>query len=167
MNIVDLKEFFQKYQSPDYGVFVPEFMTVDEMISHVKNNKEHFRCYFEAIVDKDGNVALAVPSHQKRIIQFYEELGGDINDIPIEYSPELWIAQKYGICITWYDRVRIPVSSSAATGTSHIDPVVGNTFKKLSEAGIININTVIPNNEYEIYLSRESEKGAYLKEEKI
>ena len=55
-------------------------------------------------MNPEGKVALAVPSHEQRILHFYLENGGDLNEIPIDVAPMLWIAQKCGLYIIYFNR---------------------------------------------------------------
>lgn len=141
----------------DYqDVFTPEFMSVDEMIEHVKTHENYFRSYFEAIINSDGEIALSVPSHEMRVKDLVTK--EEIDEIPMECSPMLFIAEKLGLILCWYDFVRTPPEISEKAKES---------LKKLETEGIIRLDTIIANREYSNYLYRESlKKNGGKKDEK-
>ena len=83
--------------------------TVFDYETHRKN----FINYLEVIINKDGTVEYAVPSHQQKLLNLYcknhnvtmEELW---NLIPIEDSPETWIVFNEGVISVWYEFIIRP-----------------------------------------------------------
>lgn len=127
--------------------FIPEFMSAEEMIEHIKSHRDHFISYFEAIVNSDGEVALSVPSHEKRVME--EATKDEIDNIPMDCNPMLYIAEKHGLVLCWFDSIRTP---------PEISDKAKETLKKLEDEGIIRVNTIIANKEYTNWLYRESLK---------
>lgn len=127
--------------------FIPEFMSVEEMIKHVKLHKDYFISYFEAIINSDGKVALSVPSHEKRVME--EATEDEIANIPMDCNPMLYIAEKHSLVLCWFDSIRTP---------PEISEKAKKTIKKLEDEGIIRVNTIIGNKEYTNWLYRESLK---------
>lgn len=138
----------------DYDqIFTPEFMDVESMIKHTKKYDQSFINYFEAIMNQRGKIALATPSHEQRILHFYLENGGDLNEIPLDVSPMLWIAQKFGLYIIWFDRIKVPMTTYDMD-KSDVPTSVGEAFQRLTEEKIIDVHTIEPNWEYSNYLKR-------------
>ena len=146
----------------DYDkILTPEFMDVESMIKHTKKYDQSFINYFEAIMNPEGKVALAVPSHEQRILHFYLENGGDLNEIPIDVAPMLWIAQKYGLYIIYFNRLKVPMPTYEMDMDKIDIPVhIGEAFQRLTKEKIIDVHTIEPNWEYSNYLKRlELQKG--------
>lgn len=103
--------------------------TVFDYETHRKN----FTNYLEVIINKDGTIEYAVPSHQQKLLNLYcknhnvtmEELW---NLIPIEESPESWIVFNEGVISVWYDFIIRP---------EYITEEQKNTLHKLKETGCL------------------------------
>ena len=103
--------------------------TVFDYETHRKN----FINYLEVIINKDGTIEYAVPSHQQKLLNLYcknhnitmEELW---NIIPITDNPESWIIFNEGVISVWYDFIIRP---------EYITEEQKNTLHKLKETGCL------------------------------
>ena len=98
-----------------------------------KTHRKNFINYLEVIINKDGTIEYAVPSHQQKLLNLYcknhnitmEKLW---NIIPIEESPESWIIFNEGVISVWYDFIIRP---------EYITEEQKNTLHKLKETGCL------------------------------
>ena len=84
--------------------------TIDQFIELTKRNPDNWKGYCEILIDNDGSVILARPSHQEALIQYYcdkENITRDqaVESIPISYSPLHFIVDKYNIISVWYNSI--------------------------------------------------------------
>lgn len=137
--------------------FITKWMNVEEFITHIKKYQQYFIKYCECIIDRNGDIRLAIPSHEQALIEFLLEKGicktrEEISEkIPLDCSPSDFIADKYSVEIVWYSRIVVP----HAENENQL-----RTVKRLNDVGILDTGTIIPNREYSNYLYRK-EMGIY------
>ena len=132
-------------------------MTISSFIKYTKNNPLDWLNYCEILIDSDGSVILARPSHQEALIRYCMKkysLSREafLNTIPIWCSNN-YIVEKENLICVWYNALLLPKD------ISKLNFLQRNTIKKLEDAGLI-----MPGNsrcdsiarDYSCYLYRKS-----------
>lgn len=153
-----LKAYIKNLQEEsNSSIYTNKILNTSEFISHIENNREHFRNYCEFLIFPDdycAGLTFATPSHTERLLKYVmdkENLSREevVDSIPRECSPMYYLADKYGVALCWYDRVLLP-------SDAHL--IIHSVLTILDKKGIIDIVTQSVNNEYKRYLYRESLK---------
>ena len=97
-----------------------KFMNVEEFIhEHLEVN--NYKDYCEALVDKDGKIAYAIPSHDNALMALYGLSDEDIFDpdsetrkelikrIPLSASPSSYMSEELQACLLWYSNILLPL----------------------------------------------------------
>ena len=141
-------------------IYNNKIMNVDEFNTYIIKNKEFFIEYCECLIFDDGNIMMAVPSHEMALMKYMihkecpEKINGDpymiCNElIPYGCSPLHYIADKYNIVVVWYNSILIP---------TEINVMQWGVISKLRSSGailpIIQIGSIIENHEYQNYKIR-------------
>lgn len=83
-------------------------------------HNEKYVNYCEVVIDRDGDIQYATPSHQYKLMEFYgisqhdiwemtpkyEEL---IHSIPQSANPTYYMAEEKCVCVVWYNSVVVPL----------------------------------------------------------
>ena len=127
-------------------------MKAEEFIKkHGRQGTEPWIHYCEAMVDQNGEVYEAVPSHQEFLIKTAMKKFGLTRrelyeQIPPEYSPLHLLAELLGFVPIWY---RFGLASP------HDEGRTGQTIEALKGAGLLAASFgLMPNREFQIYKER-------------
>lgn len=129
--------------------------TIDQFIELTKLNPDNWKGYCEILIDNDGSVILARPSHQEALIQYYcnkENITRDqaVESIPISYSPLHFIVDKYNIISVWYMCIIYSYNNMNNDQRNTLDILADNHLILPSDE-----IDQYPTREYRIYLERE------------
>ena len=129
--------------------------TIDQFIELTKRNPDNWKGYCEILIDNDGSVILARPSHQEALIQYYcnkENITRDqaVESIPISYSPLHFIVDKYNIISVWYMCIIYSYNNMNNDQRNTLDILADNHLILPSDE-----IDQYPTREYRIYLERE------------
>lgn len=72
----------------------------------IERHKQTFIAYLEVIIDPDGNVMYAVPSHQQSLVAITGKTLRQLDaEIPPEYMFDVteWLCKQTGYIAVWYD----------------------------------------------------------------
>ena len=80
-------------------------MAIECNIEKYIKKTSHYINYCEAIMDKEGNVCDAVPSHERYLLHMLQKRGeADIaNQMPFSASPVHWMVEHSGCISLWTD----------------------------------------------------------------
>ena len=137
----------------NYGVSNKKY-SIEEFIELTKKNPDEWNHYCEIIIDNDGQVILARPSHQICLLQYYCDKENikmeNIEEyIPREFSPVHFIVDKYDLISVWYESI---LSSSKGPNEAQLKSLGLLRKNKLIAPGYL----VAKTNEYHLYLYRKS-----------
>ena len=129
--------------------------SIEEFIELTKKNPDEWNHYCEIIIDNDGQVLLARPSHQMCLLQYYCDKENikmeDIEKyIPREFSPVHFIVDKYDLISVWYASI---LSSSKGPNEAQLKSLELLRKNKLITPGYL---IMTKTNEYHLYLYRKS-----------
>lgn len=147
----------------NYGVSNKKY-SIEEFIELTKKNPDEWNHYCEIIIDNDGQVILARPSHQICLLQYYcDKENIKMEDaeeyIPREFSPEHFIIDKYNLISVWYESI---LSSYRGPNEAQLKSLELLKENKL----IIPEYLMDKTNEYHLYLYRKN-NGLLMDEVKI
>lgn len=124
--------------------------TINEFLSFAKLNNERFIRYFEAIIDRFGNIILVSPSHQETLIRLvcekYKLTKNEVLEcIDMYLSPLHFIISKENYISCWYNYIIY----------HDINKRQDRTIRILKEHGYISkLCDVNYTNEYQAHLER-------------
>lgn len=129
--------------------------TIDQFIELTKRNPDDWKGYCEILIDNDGSVILARPSHQEALIQYYCDKENITREemmklFPIEYSPSHLIIDKYNLISVWYMCIIYSYNNINDNQRNTLDILTDNHLILPSDK----INQC-PTREYRLYLERE------------
>ena len=132
----------------NYGASNKKY-SIEEFIELTKKNPDEWNHYCEIIIDNDGQVLLARPSHQICLLQYYCDKENvkmeDVEEyIPREFSPEHFIVDKYDLISVWYESI---LSSSKGPNEAQLKSLELLKENKL----IVSKYLVAKTNEYHLY----------------
>ena len=73
----------------------------------VERHKRTFIAYLEVIIDSDGNIIYAIPSHQQLLIAMTGKTVQQLEEeIPLEcmFDATAWLCKQVGCIAVWYDK---------------------------------------------------------------
>lgn len=129
--------------------------TIDQFIKLTKQNPDNWKGYCEILIDNDGSVILARPSHQEALIQYYCDKKNITREemmklFPIEYSPSNLIIDKYNLISVWYMCIIYSYNNMNNDQRNTLDILADNHLILPSDE-----IDQYPTREYRIYLERE------------
>ena len=129
--------------------------SIEEFIELTKKNPDEWNHYCEIIIDNDGQVILARPSHQICLLQYYCDKENikmeNIEEyIPREFSPEHFIIDKYNLISVWYMCIIYSYNNMNNDQRNTLDILADNHLILPSDE-----IDQYPTREYRIYLERE------------
>lgn len=85
-------------------------LTINQFLHIAKMDPDSWKGYCEILIDNDGFIILARPSHYEALLEYYcnkENITRDqaVENIPISYSPLHFIVDKYNIISVWYNSI--------------------------------------------------------------
>lgn len=87
--------------------------TRDEFINYVGENKDNFNGYCEILIDSNGLVIIATPSHQVALVdcsvedsQYTKYQIWDI--VPNECDPTTYLSDRFNYVVVWYNGIIVP-----------------------------------------------------------
>lgn len=110
-------------------------MTISSFIKYTKKHPLDWINYCEILIDSDGSVILARPSHQEALIRYcmkkYSLSRKDFLDtIPI-WCGNGYIVEKENLICVWYNALLLPKD------ILELNSLQRNTIKNLEDAGLI------------------------------
>lgn len=118
---------------------------------------KEWKNYCEIIIDKNGKIYLARPSHQQFLIYYMSVIEGItgkevIDKIPINFSPLHIIVDRYKLVSVWYE-------GGIGYSGVRLNRKIMTTIKKLKIAKLLSKDfSIYETNEYEVYLKRGGKK---------
>lgn len=87
------------------------FYTVNEFLDLIKTEPHKWKYYCEVIIGKNGEIYLAHPSHQEKLIEIYckkekidkKEFKRRFSSAPLAIND--FICEKYDLIALWYDHI--------------------------------------------------------------
>lgn len=139
----------------DHKVLYPIYkMNRYQFINYTDENKLEYTGYCEVLIDRDGSVILAIPSHTEAIINYIakkeEKTNKEIkNAISGVCLPLEWCVDKYGIIAVWHNGYIYPTYKKITKRQS-------KTLKLLRKHKLINDTFNKPATEYGNFLKRKA-----------
>ena len=94
----------------------------------VEDNPRLFIRYFEAVIDNNGLIYFACPSHERKLVELCKKQQNiDIDKMDNGFGA-LDYALKYGYILVWYDHIQMETMNKFQK----------NSIDRLKEYGIIN-----------------------------
>lgn len=138
------------------------FMTVDEFIHEHLEVNEYIN-YCEAIINKEGLIGYAIPSHNYALQMLYGYTLEEVYDIdkckdlwdkiPSSASPNSWMCEDLGVCSVWFSKLVIPKNYTEEQL---------KTIAKLMSKGIVSENAyvevAVEKTHYEIEINEDFDK---------
>ena len=83
-------------------------MTINEFIDLVKKEPDKWKNYCEIVINRNGTIELARPSHTEKIIEIYCEIMGITKEkfkeeFPRNLSIIDFIVEKFSLICVWYN----------------------------------------------------------------
>lgn len=129
--------------------------SIDDFIKLTKADPNSWKRYCEIIIDNDGSVILARPSHQQCLLRYYCEKENismdkviDGTEITWSYSPEHFIIDKYALVSVWYTMVLYSEDNLSDAQRKSIEILKNNNL-------ISSLCEEYATHEYRLYLERE------------
>lgn len=129
-------------------------LTIGQFLHITKMDPNSWRGYCEILIDNDGSIILARPSHQEALLEYYcneENITRDqaLKNIPIEYSPAHFIIDRYNIISVWYNGIIYSYSNMNDKQRYVLDTLLDHHL--ISSNALYNQQ---PTKEYRLYLER-------------
>lgn len=132
-------------------------MTVEKFINYTKRHPLKWINYCEILIDSDGSVILARPSHQEALIKYcmkkYSMTREDYLDTVPMWCGNSYIVEKENLICVWYRELLLPKK------ILELNNFQLHTIEKLEETGLImprNSRQDSVANDYSCYLYRKS-----------
>lgn len=114
-------------------------MNINEFLDYVNKNSDKFINYCEIVIERDGNINLARPSHQQTLIRLGAKANNIsreeyINSIDPQYRFNEFIISKENMISVWYNYIKQP---------NTINDIQKDIIDTLKKRGLVNTNAII------------------------